>query len=130
MVSKKAARREAKRILGQCMHDAVLDEARLRQIAREIAASGARERLAVLTELERLVRLYETEHTAAVESAAPLPDALRAELSAALKVRYGDHLAMTFSERPSLIGGVRIRVGSDVYDDTVLARLAALEKSF
>jgi F0F1-type ATP synthase delta subunit len=29
-----------------------------------------------------------------------------------------------------LIGGMRIQVGSDVYDGSVLARLAALEKSF
>jgi F0F1-type ATP synthase delta subunit len=29
-----------------------------------------------------------------------------------------------------LIGGMRIQVGSDVYDGSVLARLAAFEKRF
>jgi F0F1-type ATP synthase delta subunit len=29
-----------------------------------------------------------------------------------------------------LIGGVRIQVGADVYDGSILARLATLERSF
>ena len=37
---------------------------------------------------------------------------------------------MSFVENPSLIGGMRVRVGSDVYDGSVKAGLVALEKSF
>jgi F-type H+-transporting ATPase subunit delta len=33
----------------------------------------------------------------------------------------------TFTVNPSLVGGMRIKVGSDVYDGSVRARLAALE---
>jgi F-type H+-transporting ATPase subunit delta len=36
----------------------------------------------------------------------------------------------TFAQRPSLIGGLRIQIGSDVYDGSVLARLTALKSSF
>ena len=43
---------------------------------------------------------------------------------------YGSELATSFIDRPSLIGGMRIQVGSDVYDGTVQSELAALEKSF
>jgi len=32
----------------------------------------------------------------------------------------------SFGENPALIAGVRIKIGSDVYDDSVRARLAAL----
>ena len=35
-----------------------------------------------------------------------------------------------FGHRPALIGGMRIQVGSDVYDGSVRAGLAALEKKF
>jgi F-type H+-transporting ATPase subunit delta len=40
---------------------------------------------------------------------------------------YGAGVEATFTENPALIGGMRIKVGSDVYDDSVRARLAALE---
>jgi F-type H+-transporting ATPase subunit delta len=43
---------------------------------------------------------------------------------------YGPRLVTTFAESPALIGGMRIRVGSDVYDGSVKAGLTALEKSF
>jgi F0F1-type ATP synthase delta subunit len=33
----------------------------------------------------------------------------------------------TFTENPTLLGGVRIQVGSDVYDGSIRARLNALE---
>jgi F-type H+-transporting ATPase subunit delta len=36
-------------------------------------------------------------------------------------------LATSFEHKPELIGGMRIKVGSDVYDGSVKARLAALE---
>ena len=44
--------------------------------------------------------------------------------------RYGPETSTSFRESPALIGGMRIRVGSDVYDGSVKAGLAALEKSF
>jgi F-type H+-transporting ATPase subunit delta len=34
---------------------------------------------------------------------------------------------VTFSVNPSLIGGLRVPVGSDVFDGSVKARLAELE---
>ena len=40
---------------------------------------------------------------------------------------YGSGLHTSFELNPRLIGGMRIRVGSDVYDASVRARLAALE---
>jgi F-type H+-transporting ATPase subunit delta len=37
---------------------------------------------------------------------------------------------MSFIHSPALIGGMRIKVGSDVYDGSVQARLSALEERF
>jgi F-type H+-transporting ATPase subunit delta len=41
--------------------------------------------------------------------------------------RYGAGLQPSFEVDPALIGGLRIRVGSDVYDGSLRARLAALQ---
>jgi F-type H+-transporting ATPase subunit delta len=39
-------------------------------------------------------------------------------------------LTTAFTQRPELIGGMRIQVGCDVYDGSVRAGLEALEKGF
>ena len=75
----------------------------------------------------RLVRLDRDGHRAIVESATPLPDDLRIDVQAGLARAYGQGLDTSFEVNPRLIGGMRIRVGSDVYDASVRARLAALE---
>jgi F-type H+-transporting ATPase subunit delta len=77
-----------------------------------------------------LVKLDRARHMAAVESATPLPAALQAALEAGLERRYGPGLTTAFAHHPGLIGGIRIQVGSDLYDGSVRAGLAALEKSF
>ena len=51
-------------------------------------------------------------------------------IEAGLTRRYGPGLSTAFVQRPALIGGMRIQVGSDVYDGSVRAGLAALEQSF
>jgi len=43
---------------------------------------------------------------------------------------YGSAIDTEFESLPALIGGMRIKVGSDVYDGTVRSGLAELEKRF
>jgi F-type H+-transporting ATPase subunit delta len=109
------------------MVDGVLDERRAREVAQHIAMSGRRGALSILTAFQRLVRLDLERHTAVVESATPLSATLREQIFADLARTHGQTLATSFAENPALIGGVRIKVGSDVYDGSVRARLAALE---
>jgi F-type H+-transporting ATPase subunit delta len=40
---------------------------------------------------------------------------------------YGAGLDTSFAENPALIAGMRIRVGSDVFDGSVRARLATID---
>jgi F-type H+-transporting ATPase subunit delta len=77
-----------------------------------------------------LVELDSARHTAKVESALTLPADLQASVQTGLARVYGPGLTTSFAENPALIGGMRIRVGSDVYDGSVQGRLAALEQSF
>jgi F-type H+-transporting ATPase subunit delta len=76
-----------------------------------------------------LVKLDLARHTATIESATPLPADFQAAIEAGLARRYGRGLATAFAHRPALIGGMRIQVGSDVYDGSVQGRLTALEKA-
>ena len=129
MKTTRKSKRAARQLFRLCMADGRLDDARVRQIARRIAESKRRGTLAVLSDFQRLVRLERDRHTAIVESATPLTDDVRRDVQESLTRRYGGALATAFSEKPELIGGMRIKIGSDVYDGSVRARLAALESS-
>lgn len=122
----KQARRAARQLFRACTVDRRLDDARAGIAVHRLAQSGRRGSLATLSAFQRLVRLDRDRHRAVVESAAPLGDDLRGRLTAGLTERHGDRLETVFQPNPALIGGVRITVGSVVYDGSVHGRLAAL----
>lgn len=126
----KRAKREAKQLFRMCLMNGMLDESRVRHVVQHLLAAGRRNCPAILSHFERLVKLDLARHMATIESATPLPADLQAAIEAGLTRRYGRGLATAFAHRPALIGGVRIQVGSDVYDGSVRAGLAALEQSF
>ena len=130
MKTNKRVKRQAKQLFSLCHVEGLLDEDRTRQVVQRVIATGRRDCPAILAYLLRLVRLDLAQHVANVESALPLAADLQSSIQASLLRQYGPGLKTTFSLRPSLIGGMRIQVGSDVYDGSVLGRLAALEKSF
>jgi F-type H+-transporting ATPase subunit delta len=120
----------AKQLIRLCQVQGVLDENRVRSVVRHAIQAGYRDCPAILTQFVRLVKLERTQHTARIESAIPLPPELREITQKSLTCLYGPGLMTTFAQRPSLIGGLRIQIGSDVYDGSVLARLTALKSSF
>jgi F-type H+-transporting ATPase subunit delta len=126
----KQARRKAKRLFRGCLIDGALDEDRARVAVRRIASAGLSDRLAVLSHLRHLLKLEYAGRTAVIESAVPIEAGQQGEIEAQLRRRYGPGLSTRFVYRPELIGGMRIQVGSDVYDGSVRAGLAALEKNF
>jgi F-type H+-transporting ATPase subunit delta len=130
MKATQQARREAKQLFRLCLVNGLIEENRARQVVRQLVAAKPRGYLVTLLYFRRLVQLESARHTAKVESALTLPADLQAGVQTGLARRYGPGLSTSFAENPALIGGMRIRVGSDVYDGSVQARLAALEQSF
>jgi len=127
MTSTKKVIRAARQLYRICLVDGLLDDERVRQAAAQLAASHRRGTLDILSAFQRLVRLHSDRHRAVVESATALPGTLRTQIEGDLSRLYGHGLHASFTENASLIGGMRITVGSDVYDGSVRARLSALE---
>jgi F-type H+-transporting ATPase subunit delta len=127
MNTNKKVRRAARQLFRLSLVNGVLDEARVRHIAQRLAWSRHRGALSMLSEFQRLVRLESDRHTAVIESAMPLAPSLREKIQADLARRYGPGIEASFTHNSSLVAGMRIKVGSDVYDGSVRARLAALE---
>ena len=123
-------KREAKELLRYCTVDGFLDEARVRHAVQHIIGQKRPAGLAMLSHFHRLVRLDRARHTAVVESAAEMPADLRAQIESSLRRLHGAGLAVEYVLDRSLIGGVRITIGSHVYDGSVRGSLAALAERF
>lgn len=126
----KQSRRDAKTLFSVCRVDGVLDEARVRQTVTAVIARKPRGYVATLSHFQRLVKLDVERRSARVENAVETSPNLQQAITQSLTQRYGPGLNVTFWVNPALIGGLRIKVGSDVFDGSVAARLAALEESF
>jgi F-type H+-transporting ATPase subunit delta len=130
MKTRKQAEREAKQLFRFCLLNGSLDEGRVRRVIERVIESKRRGYRVLLSHFHRLLRLDRDRHLAEVASAAQLPADLRASVEAGLRRTYGPRINIQFTHLPSLIGGMRIRVGSDVYDGSVRSELAALKRSF
>jgi F-type H+-transporting ATPase subunit delta len=131
MRTTRRARREARRLFRACLAaGGLLDEGRARQVALRVAKAGRRGSLAVLSHFHRLVSLDLAAHRAVVESATALAPDLRKGVEVGVARVYGPGVSTSFAENPALIAGMRVKVGSDVYDGSVRGALAALAERF
>jgi F-type H+-transporting ATPase subunit delta len=126
----KQARRGAKGIFRSTFVNGIMDPDKVRLAVRKVVEEKPRGYVAILEHIKRLVKLEEVRRAARLESAIELSPAQQAEVSASLERIYGKGLNISFAQNPSLIGGLRVRVGSDVYDGSVAARLEELEETF
>ena len=121
------ARRQARELFAITIVNGRLDTSRLNSVFDEVAEKKPRNYMPILKELTRLVRLEVASHHAVIESASPLEPARAREYEAGLKSRFGE-LTTEFRENPALIGGLRVQIGSDVWDGSIQARLESIKQ--
>jgi len=126
----KDARRKARELFEAALDDSGRPVAsKALSIADLVVKAGPRHSLQILKEFSRLIRLETAKHHALIESAAPIDEATRASILKSLQQRDGGEVSVETKVTPSLIGGARIQLGSEVWDATVLSRLSALNAS-
>ena len=81
---------------------------------------------AILTELGRLARVGLAHKVACITSAVPLTGAEQDTFRQRLVKRFGPDLEFQFEVDPALMGGIVLRVGDQVIDGSVAAKLAAM----
>jgi F-type H+-transporting ATPase subunit delta len=121
------AARDATRLFRLCLVDGRPDVGRVRTTVTDLLASGRRGRFAVAEAFLRLLKRDFAGRMAEIDSAVPLDDDTRATIETNLARRYKHPIATTYVVDRSLIGGIRIAAAGDVYDDSIKARLSALE---
>lgn len=126
----KQAQHDARQLFRSCLANGILDEARVRQAVALLVQTKPRSYVEILKHLHRLVRLELAKRLARVENAVETPPGQQAEITASLAKHYGAGLDIGFQVNPALLGGLRIQVGSDLYDGSVKTRLEKLQESF
>ena len=126
----KQSRRDAKELFRATLVNGLMDEARVRSAVTKVLEAKPRGYMAILEHFKRLVKLEQDRRSAKVESAIPLTPEQQSGVSGNLQRIYGGGLNILFQTNPALVGGLRVRVGSDVYDGSVAARLQRLEETF
>ena len=130
MKGNKQSRRDAKQLFQSCQVDGALDEGRVRQAVALLIEKKPRGYFGTLQELQRLVKLDVNNRSARVESAVALSEAQQQEVRASLGRLKGADVEVEFAENADLIGGMRVKLGDDVYDGSVKTRLSRLAESF
>jgi F-type H+-transporting ATPase subunit delta len=108
--------------------DGSVDEAKVRELVALFVEQKPRNYLAILTYLTRLLELALEENTVRVESATPLPDN-GASVFADLERRYGPASRTFYEQNPSLLGGLKIRRGNNIWDGSLSGRLNRLQQA-
>ncbi|NJP32169.1 F0F1 ATP synthase subunit delta [Micromonospora thermarum] len=88
-----------------------------------LAGFGGRNFSGALTRLVELAADRRDRQVAYVTVAAPLSEEEERRLGASLTAIYGREVSVKQTVNPEVLGGVSVRVGSDLYDGTVLRRL-------
>jgi F-type H+-transporting ATPase subunit delta len=124
----KEIRQLSREMLRASFTDGQLDPGRIRSLVDSLIAKKPRNYINVLKNYRRLLRLEFEKRRARIETANEVDSATSSELVANLKKKYGSDLTAEFAVIPELLGGMRVRVGSDVWDGTVRNRLERLQQ--
>jgi F-type H+-transporting ATPase subunit delta len=124
----KDIRQLSRKMLQASFTDGQLDPGRISSLVDSLIAQKPRNYIDVLKNYRRLLRLELKKRHATIETASEVDPAIRSEIEDNLKSKYGNDLATEFHVDPQLLGGMRIRVGSDVWDGSVRNRLERLQQ--
>ena len=128
MQVKKEVRQIAREMLRASFTDGQLDRGRIASVVDSILAKKPRNHLKILEYYKRLLRLEAEKRHARIETATALEPQIASQVSLSLGRRYGTDLTTEFAINPALLGGMRVRVGSDVWDSSVRSRLERLQQ--
>jgi len=123
----KEIRRLSRKMLQASFTDGQLDPGRISSLVDSLITQKPRKYIDVLKNYRRLLRLELEKRHATVETSSEVDPAIRSEIVANLKSKYGNDLSTEFHVDPRLLGGMRVRVGNDVWDGSVRNRLERLQ---
>jgi F-type H+-transporting ATPase subunit delta len=124
----KEIRQLSRQMLRASFTDGQLDRGKIGSLVQSLTEKRPRHYLNVLQNYKRLLRLELDKRHARIETAMALGSDSSKQVLDRLKRKYGNDLTSEFVVDQTLLGGMRVRVGSDVWDGTLRNRLQRLEQ--
>jgi len=124
----KEIRQLSRQMLRASFTDGQLDRGKIGSLVQSLTEKRPRHYLDVLQNYKRLLRLELDKRHARIETAMALGLDSSKQVLDRLKRKYGNDLTSEFVVDQTLLGGLRVRVGSDVWDGTLRNRLQRLEQ--
>ena len=128
MKTSKEARKISREMLRHSFTSNKLDEEKITEMVQSVIARKPRHYVDVLKDYQHLLHLEVEKRHAVIESATPLNRSVGDQIVANLRARYGEDLTTEFRTNPELLGGLRIKIGNDVWDGSVKNRLNQLQQ--
>lgn len=122
-------RQFVKTLLSLSMEDDEVKPERVTAVLQYLEKNPPRHYRAILRDYKRLVQKQIERAQARVEYAGALASELIHSIEASLSAHYGRPISAVPVENANLIAGWRIRVGSDVYDSSILNHLNQMAKA-
>jgi len=119
----------ARQLFTVSLVDGRLSNEQVAGVLAYIEKNHAANAVALLNAYQRLVAAEVAKGVAVVEHSGPVSEATLAGIAAGLTKRYGRPVTATAKANPSLLAGLRVRIGDDVYESSVSGQLAALSAS-
>lgn len=126
MSPSKKINRLAKRLIVLASVDGELDETSLWQAISRLKERGFKQLLPLLKVLRIKVARAVARQTLEVTSSNPLSEGALAALEKEFNEKYQRRLRLKTVIDPSMIGGLQVRIGDDVYDASLMAQLNRL----
>lgn len=129
MAAKKHAQQLARQLFKLSFENGRISAERVAGVLAYVEKIKPAQPVAVLKAYERLVAAEIARSQAVIEHAGQLPSDAVAAIGAVFSKKYGRPVTATAKPAPELLAGLRVRVGDDVYENSVAARLGELAAS-
>ena len=124
----KEAQRTARQLIRLTTRDGGVNEDAAKKIVAKIIKEKPRHYVGILAAYQRLLRLEVQKRHAVIESAVEIDGNERRSITTKLKKQHGD-ITTDYLVTPDLVGGLRVTLGSNVWDGSVKARLDDLRNA-
>jgi F-type H+-transporting ATPase subunit delta len=124
----KDALRTARQLIRATVRDGVINAEFAKAVVTKLITEKPRNFLPTLNAYQRMLRLEIAQRHAVVESAQFMNPGDQELVLLELRKKYGQDITAEYRVSEELIGGMRIRLGSHVWDGTVKSRLDSLRE--